>query len=61
MSSREPMEPIDEEAGNLVDLEDVTKSEHTHWSAEQTINSTEDNLEQSIHSEGSTLPNLLID
>ena len=30
MTSREPMEPIDEEAGDLVELEDVSESEHTN-------------------------------
>ena len=29
MTSREPMEPIDEEVGDLMDLEDVSESEHT--------------------------------
>jgi hypothetical protein len=61
MTSREPMEPIDEDAGDLVDLEDVIEFEHMHGSAEQTINATEDNLEESIHPEEPTLPDLLID
>ena len=30
MTSREPMEPIDEEVGDLVELEDVLESEHTN-------------------------------
>mgnify|MGYP000721700939 CR=1 FL=1 len=34
ITSREPMEPIDEEARDLVDLEDVSKSKHTHDSTE---------------------------
>jgi hypothetical protein len=59
MTSREPMEPIDEDAGDLVDLEDVTEChEHMHGSMEQTINATE---EESIHPEESTLPDLLLD
>ena len=45
----EPMEPIDEEPIDLVDLEDVTDSKHMHGSAEQTIDATEDHLEQSNH------------
>ena len=49
MTLREPMEPIDEEVGDLVDLEDVPDSEHMHSSAEQTIDAIEDHLEQSIH------------
>ena len=61
MTSREPMEPIDEDAGDLVDLEDVTESEHMHGSMEQTSNATENNLEESIHPEESTLPDLLLD
>ena len=36
LTSREPMEPIDEEGGDLVDLEDVPESEQTQDSAEQT-------------------------
>ena len=43
------MEPIDEEPIDLVDLEDVTDSKHMHGSAEQTIDATEDHLEQSNH------------
>ena len=34
MASREPMEPIDEEGGDLVDLEDAPGSEHIQDSAE---------------------------
>ena len=36
LTSREPMEPIDEEGGDLVDLEDVPESEQTQDSVEQT-------------------------
>ena len=36
LTSREPMEPIDEEGGDLVDLEDVLKSEQRQDSTEQT-------------------------
>ena len=44
-----------------MDLEDVTDSKHMHGLAEQTINATEDNVEQSIQPEEPTLPDLLID
>ena len=36
MASREPMEPIDEEGGDLVDLEDAPGSDHIQDSAEET-------------------------
>ena len=36
LTSREPMEPIDEEGGDLVDLGDVPESEQTQDSVEQT-------------------------
>ena len=36
MTSREPMEPIDEEVGVLGDLEDVSESEQTQESADYT-------------------------
>ena len=36
MASREPMEPIDEEGGDLVDLEDAPGSENIQDSAEDT-------------------------
>ena len=52
---------INEEARDLVDLEDVIETEHMHGLAEQTINATEDNVEQSIQPEEPTLPDLLID
>ena len=30
MTSKEPMEPIDEEAGDIVDLEDVSEFKHAN-------------------------------
>ena len=36
MTSREPMEPVDEEAGDLVELEYVLECEHTNDSTERT-------------------------
>ena len=61
MTSREPMEPIDEEAGDLVDLEDVTDFEHMHDLADQETDTNEENLEQSVGPEESVVPDLLID
>ena len=60
MTSREPMEPIDEEAGELVDLEDVTQFEHTSDSRERGDDTSENSPEQSAPEEPS-VPNLLID
>ena len=36
MASREPMEPIDEEGGDLVDLDNAPGSDHIQDSAEET-------------------------
>ena len=60
MTSREPMEPIDEEAGELVDLEDVTQFEHTSDSGEPGDDTNKNSLEQSAPEEPS-VPDLLID
>ena len=61
MTSREPMEPINEEAGDLVDLEDVSESEHTHESTEHTYEEKEDNPDQRVCPEEPGLPDLLLD
>ena len=61
MTLREPMEPIDEESGHLVDLEDVSESKHTHDSTEHVGNANEDHLEQSTLPEEPAIPDLLID
>ena len=61
MTSREPMEPIDEEAGELVDLEDVTQFEHTSDSGEPGDDTNENSLEQSVVPEEPSMPDLLID
>ena len=61
MTSREPMEPIDEEAGELVDLEDVTQFEHTSDSREHGDDTNEKSLEQSTMPEEPSMPDLLID
>ena len=55
MTSKEPMEPIDEEAGDLVDLEDVLESQHPHEYA------NEENLEQIANPEEPPLLDLLLD
>ena len=47
MTSREPMEHIDEEAGVLDDLEDVSESEQTQDIADQTKEDKGDNPEHS--------------
>ena len=43
MTSREPMEPVDEEAGVLGNLEDVSESEQTQESADHTEEEKGDN------------------
>ena len=48
MTSREPMEPIDEEAGVLGDLEDVSESEQTQDTADQNI---VQNIVQVLHNQ----------
>ena len=60
MTSREPMEPIDEEAGELVDLEDEAQFDHTSDSGELGDDTNENSLEQSAPDEPA-LPDLLID
>ena len=61
MTSREPMEPIHDEARNLVDLEDVSESEHNHDSVEHIEEANEGNLEQRADHEEPLLPDLLLD
>ena len=62
MTSREPMEPIDEEARELVDLEDVTQFEHTSDSREHWDDTKENSLEQqSFVPKEPSMPDLLID
>ena len=58
--SREPMEPIDEEAGNLLDLEDVLEFEHANDSVERTKDANDKNVEQTTNFEPH-LPDLLLD
>ena len=45
MTSREPMEPIDEEAGDLANLEDVSESKHANETTERTEDVNEENDE----------------
>jgi hypothetical protein len=54
------MEPIDEEAGELVDLEDEAQFDHTSDSGELGDDTNENSLEQSAPEEP-TVPDLLID
>ena len=61
MTSREPMEPIDEEAGDLVELEDVSESEHTNDSTQRTNEANEDNPDERANPEETALPDLLFD
>ena len=61
MTSREPMEPIDDEAGDLVNLEDVPGSEHNHGCVAHTEEANEGNLEQRADHEEPLLPDLLLD
>ena len=56
MTSKEPMEPINEEAGDLLDLEDVSESEHTHESTEHTDEANEDNVDRRVSREELGLP-----
>ena len=61
MTSREPMEPIDEEAGVLGDLEDVSESEQTQDTADQTEEDKGNNLEHSASPVQPAVPDLLLD
>ena len=61
MTSREPMEPIDEEAGVLGDLEDVSESEQTQDTADQTEEDKGDNPEHSASPVQPVVPDLLLD
>ena len=54
------MELIDEEAGNLVDLEDIAEFEHLN-SIECIENTIEDNLQQLVAQEELVVPVFLID
>ena len=60
ITSREPMEPIDEVA-DLVNLEDVSQFEHTHDSVEHLGNANDDNLEQLTLPQEPATPDLFID
>ena len=61
MTSREPMEHIDEEARDLVDLEDVLESEHTQETTDHTDEEKGDNPDQRVSPEEPSLPDLLLD
>ena len=55
------MEHIDEEVGDLVDLEDVPKFKHINDSTEHIDEANEDNPNQIANPEEPPLPNLLFD
>ena len=55
------MKPIDEEAEDLVDLEDVTQFEYTSDSGERGDDISENSVKQSAAPEERSMPDLLID
>ena len=61
ITSREPVEPINEEAGVLSDLEDVLESEKTQDTADQTEEDKGDNPEHSASPVQPVVPDLLLD
>ena len=61
MTSQKPMEPIDIEVGDLVDLEDVSESEHANEAIERTEDVNEENVEQKMDQVEAPLPDLLLD
>ena len=61
MTFREPKEPIDEEAGDLVELEEVLESEHTNNSTQRTDEANEDNPDERANLEEMALLGLLLD
>ena len=60
-TSREPMEFIDEEAGDLVDLKDVSESEHANKSAECTDKVRYENVRHTTNHVKHPLLDLLLD
>ena len=61
MTSREPMEPIDEEVGDLVDLEDMSESEHTQEMTDHTSEEKGDNADQRVSPEEPGVLDLMLD
>ena len=61
ITSREPMEPIDEEAGDLANLEDVSESKHANETTERIEDVNEENDEQITDQIEAPLPNILLD
>ena len=61
MTSREPMEPIDEEVGVLGDLEDVSESEHTQETMDHTDEEKGENPDQRVSPKEPVVPDLLLD
>ena len=60
MTSREPMEPINEEVGNLDVLEDVLESEHTQETTGHTDEEKGENPDQRVSLEGPAVQDLLL-
>ena len=56
MTSREPIEPMNEEAGDLVDLGDVSGSKHTQETTDHTDEVNGDNPNQRVSREELGLP-----
>ena len=61
MTSRELMEPLDEEAGDLGDLEDVSESEPTQETTDHMHEDKGDNPDQRLSPEELVVPDLLLD
>ena len=61
MTSQELMEPIDEEVGDLVDLENVSGSEHTQETTDHIDEEKGDNPDQRVSLEEPDVLNLWLD
>ena len=55
------MEPIDKEVGDLVDLEDMSESEHTQETTDHSYEEKGANPDQRVSPEDSGIPDLLLD
>ena len=61
MTSREPMESIDEEIGDPTDLEDVLESEHNQETTNYIDEEKGENPDQRVSPEEPVIPDLLLD
>ena len=61
MTFREPMEPIDKEARDLVELEDVSEFKNTNVLTQRTDEADEDNPDERANLEEMALLGLLLD